>query len=127
MGVMKLISYIKYLFRFLFLQTVLTSFSIYYFDKFLIGDYFEGYLIIRDNLLEDRDRFYPFITNDFIKTDIYIALFIFIFLIILYSTNFYTYVNELTYTLEKKFFDEFFPIYLLWTSCMFVFFYVLRF
>jgi lipopolysaccharide/colanic/teichoic acid biosynthesis glycosyltransferase len=127
MGVMKLISYIKYLFRFLFLQTVLTSFSIYYFDKFLIGDYFEGYLIIRDNLLEDRDRFYPFITNDFIKTDIYIALFIFIFLIILYSTNFYTYVNELTYSLKKKFFDEFFPIYLLWTSCMFVFFYVLRF
>lgn len=124
---MKLSSYIKYLFRFIFLQTILTSFSIFYFDKFLIGDYFDGYLIIRDNLLEDRDRFYPFVSNDFIKTDFYIAAFIFVFLIILYSTNFYTYVNELTFSLDKKFFDEFLSIYLLWTSSLFVFFYVLRF
>ena len=64
---MKFTNYLKYGFRFLFLQVSLTAFSIYYFDKFLIGDYFDGYLIIRDNLLEDRDRFYPFVSNDFIK------------------------------------------------------------
>ena len=124
---MKFTNYLKYGLRFLFLQISLTIFSIAYFDRFLIGDYYDGYLIIRDNLLEDRDRFYPFITNDFIKSDIYIAIFIFIFLIILYSTKFYTYVNELTFSLEKKYFDEYFSIYLLWTSSMFVFFYIFRF
>ena len=84
---MGFIRYIKYGIRFLFLQILLTFFTIFYFDRFLIGDYFDGYLIIRDNLLEDRDRFYPFINSDLIKTDIYIAIFIFIFLVILYSTS----------------------------------------
>jgi hypothetical protein len=124
---MGLLKYIKYGIRFLFLQTLLTFFTIFYFDRFLIGDYFDGYLIIRDNLLEDRDRFYPFITNDFIKTDIYIAIFIFVFLVILYSTKFYTYVNELSFSLDRKYFDEFLSIYLLWTSSIFVFFYIFRF
>ena len=99
---MGLLKYVKYGIRFLFLQTLLTFFTIFYFDRFLIGDYFDGYLIIRDNLLEDRDRFYPFVTNDFIKTDIYIAIFIFVFLVILYSTKFYTYVNELSFSLDRK-------------------------
>ena len=124
---MGFVRYIKYGIRFLFLQILLTFFTIFYFDRFLIGDYFDGYLIIRDNLLEDRDRFYPFINNDFIKTDIYIAIFIFIFLVILYSTKFYTYVNELSFSLDRKYFDEFFSIYLLWTSSIFVFFYIFRF
>ena len=124
---MGLLKYVKYGIRFLFLQTLLTFFTIFYFDRFLIGDYFDGYLIIRDNLLEDRDRFYPFVTNDFIKTDIYIAIFIFIFLVILYSTKFYTYVNELSFSLDRKYFDEFLSIYLLWTSSIFVFFYIFRF
>ena len=119
--------YIKYGIRFLILQGLLTSFSIFYFDRFLIGDYYDGYLIIRDNLLEDRDRFYPFISNNFIKSDIYIAIFIFLFLVILYSTKFYTYVNELTFSLDRKYFDEFLSIYLLWTSSIFVFFYIFRF
>ena len=119
--------YLKYGIRFLILQGLLTSFSIFYFDRFLIGDYYDGYLIIRDNLLEDRDRFYPFISNDFIKSDIYIAIFIFLFLVILYSTKFYTYVNELTFALDRKYFDEFLSIYLLWTSSIFVFFYIFRF
>jgi len=119
--------YLKYGIRFLILQSLLTSFSIFYFDRFLIGDYFDGYLIIRDNLLEDRDRFYPFISNDFIKSDIFIAKFIFLFLVILYSTKFYTYVNELTFSLDRKYFDEFLSIYLLWTSSIFVFFYIFRF
>lgn len=124
---MGLLKYVKYGIRFLFLQTLLTFFTIFYFDRFLIGDYFDGYLIIRDNLLEDRDRFYPFVANDFIKTDIYIAIFIFVFLVILYSTKFYTYVNELSFSLDRKYFDEFLSIYLLWTSSIFVFFYIFRF
>ena len=124
---MGFVRYIKYGIRFLFLQILLTFFTIFYFDRFLIGNYFDGYLIIRDNLLEDRDRFYPFISNDFIKTDIYIAIFIFLFLVILYSTKFYTYVNELSFSLDRKYFDEFFSIYLLWTSSIFVFFYIFRF
>ena len=124
---MGLLKYVKYGIRFLFLQTLLTFFTIFYFDRFLIGDYFDGYLIIRDNLLEDRDRFYPFVTNDFIKTDIYIAIFIFVFLVILYSTKFYTYVNELSFSLDRKYFDEFLSIYLLWTSSIFVFFYIFRY
>ena len=124
---MGLLKYVKYGIRFLFLQTLLTFFTIFYFDRFLIGDYFDGYLIIRDNLLEDRDRFYPFVTNDFIKTDIYIAIFIFVFLVILYSTKFYTYVNELSFCFDRKYFDEFLSIYLLWTSSIFVFFYIFRF
>ena len=61
------------------------------------------------------------------KAAIYIAIFIFLFLVILYSTKFYTYVNELTFALDKKYFDEFLSIYLLWTSSIFVFFYIFRF
>ena len=62
---MSFIKLFKYALRFFILQATLTSFIIYYFNNFLIGDYYDGYLIIRDNLLEDRDRFYPFLSNDF--------------------------------------------------------------
>ena len=82
-------SYLKYGLRFFVLQAILTSFTIYYFDRFLINEYREGFVIIINNLLEDRDRFYPFVQNNFIKIDIYIALFIFIFLIICIQQNFY--------------------------------------
>lgn len=120
-------NYIKYGVRFIILQFILTSFSIFYFDKFLINEYVDGYLIIINNLLEDRDRFYPFIQNDFIKIDIYIAFFVFVFLVILYSTKFYTYVNELSFSLDKKFFDEYLNIYLLWTSSLMTFLFFFRF
>ena len=92
----------KYLTRFLLLQTTLTSVTIYYFDKFLMNEYVDGYLIIINNLIEDRDRFYPFIQNNLIKIDIYLAIFVFLFLIALYSTKFFTYVNELTFSIDKK-------------------------
>ena len=52
---------------------------------------------------------------------------IFVFLIILYSTKFYTYVNELTFSINRNLFDEFFQIYLLWTSYLFGIFYIFRF
>ena len=124
---MKFRNYIKYGVRFLILQFILTSFSIYYFDQFLMNEYVDGYLIIINNLLEDRDRFYPFIQNEYIKIDIYIAFFIFIFLAVLYSTKFFTYVNELSFSLDKRFFDEYLNIYLLWTSSLMTFLFIFRF
>ena len=120
-------NYIKYGVRFLILQAVITSFSIFYFDNFLINEYVDGYLIIIGNLLEDRDRFYPFIQNEYIKIDIYIAFFVFIFLVVLYSTKFFTYVNELSFSLDKRFFDEYLNIYLLWTSSLMTFLFIFRF
>tara|TARA_B100001121_G_C18653003_1_gene605033 strand:+ start:375 stop:1541 length:1167 start_codon:yes stop_codon:yes gene_type:complete len=36
-------------------------------------------------------------------------------------------VNELSFSLDRKYFDEFLSIYLLWTSSIFVFFYIFRF
>ena len=124
---MRFKSYFKYGLRFFILQSILTFFTIYYFDRFLINEYKEGFLIIINNLLEDRDRFYPFVENDYIKIDFYIAFFIFVFLIILYSTKFFTYVNELTFSIDKKFFDEYFNLYLIWTSSLMTFLFIFRF
>ena len=87
----------KYSVRFIFLQFVLTSFTIYFFDNYLIKDFPDAGKILIDQLVEDRDRFYPIVGNEFLKLDIYLTLFVFIFLIILYSTNFYTYVDELSF------------------------------
>ena len=127
MFLVKLLNSFKYLVRFVILQISLTLITIWYFDKYLIGDYFDGYLIIRDNLLQDRDRFYPFISNDYIKIDFYLALFVFVFLIFLYLSKFYSYVNELTFTANKSLFDEFLPIYLIWTASYLSFLQFFRF
>jgi len=117
----------KYLFRFVILQVTLTLLTIWYFDNFLIGDYFDGFIFISENLLEDKSRFYPFIPNDFIKIDIYLAIFIFVFLIFLYLSKFYSYVNELTFSANKGLFDEFFSIYLIWTASFLSFLQLFRF
>lgn len=124
---MRINNLLKYFLRFLLLQTTLTQLTIWYFDKFLIGNYLDGYNIIIKNLLEDRIRFYDFIPYDFVKIDIYLASFIFIFLLIIYSSNFYTYTNELSLTVNKDFFDEFFPIYLIWTTSFLSFLQIFRF
>ena len=83
----------KYLLRFLFLQSIITFITIWYFDRYLIGEYISGYDIIIRNLLEDRARFYEFIPYNFVKIDVYLALFVFVFLIVLYSTDFYSYAK----------------------------------
>ena len=127
MFLVKLLNSFKYLVRFVILQISLTLITIWYFDRYLIGDYFDGYLIIRDNLLQDRDRFYPFISNNFIKIDFYLAIFVFVFLIFLYLSKFYSYVNELTFTANKSLFDEFLPIYLIWTASYLSFLQFFRF
>jgi len=124
---MKVYSLFKYLVRFLILQSFLTYFTIWYFDNYLIGNYLDGYNIIKKNLLEDRDRFYSFVLTDFIKIDIYLALFVFTFLVILYLSKFYTYVNELTFTSNKTLFDEFLSIYLIWTASYLSFLQIFRF
>lgn len=124
---MGIANFSKYFFRFLLLQTLLTTITIWYFDNFLIGEYKFGYDIIIKNLLEDRLRFYEFVPYDFIKIDAYLALFVFLFLIVLYSSSFYSYTNDLTLSTNKSLFDEFLPIYLLWTSSYLSFLQIFRF
>ena len=118
---------LKQLIRFIVLQAVLTWVTISYFDFFLIGDYKDGFTVIANNLMEDRDRFYPLLNPNLVKIDVYIAVFIFIFLIVLYSSKFYSYVNELSFSLNERLFDEFISIYLLWTSSLLIFFQLFRF
>ena len=117
---------IKQVFRFLSLQVILTTLTISYFDKFLIR--FEyGFDLIINNLLEDRARFYRFIPYDFIKIDFYLALFVFIFLILLTTSKEYSYVNEFDFAINKSFYSEFLTIFLLWTSSFLIFLQVFRF
>ena len=123
---MKLNNLIKYVIRFSFLQSILTFTTIYYFDNFLISND-ESKQIIYLNLVEDIQRFLPFINSNLISVDVVLIILVFIFLIILYSTKFYTYVNELTFSLNKNLLDEYFQLYLLWTTYTFTTFYVLRF
>ena len=124
---MTTIGKLKYFFRFIFLQIFLSSFTIFYFDKFLIGNYTDGFNIIVRNLLEDRDRFYPFVTDNFIKIDIFLITFVFLFLIALYASKFYSIVNELSFTVDKGLFDEFVPIFLLWSASLLSFLQIFRF
>ena len=125
---MKLNSYAKYAIRFLFLQIVITYTTIFYFDKFLVSKAFcencagNSFIMqINNNLWEDRNRFFSFISEEFITLNYFLILFVFLFLIILYSTKFYTYVNELSFSIDRNYLDEYLSIYLLWTSSLVVF------
>ena len=123
---MKLNNLIKYIIRFTFLQVLLTFTTIYYFDNFLVSNNtFKQTIYL--NLTEDIQRFMPFINLRFITIDVVLVILVFIFLIILYSTKFYTYVNELTFSINKNLIDEYFQLYLLWTAYIFTTFYILRF
>jgi len=125
---MRLGSYVKYSVRFLFLQALLTFLTINYVNTFLISKDFceqcvgNSFLIqINNNLWEDRNRFFSFIPEQYINIEIFISFFIFVFLIILYSTKFYTYVNELSFSIDRNYFDEFISIFLLWTTTFIIF------
>ena len=96
---MKLNNLIKYFFRFIFLQTILTFLTINYFDNFLISNQ-EFKQNIYENLVADTERFFPFIPYELITVDAFFSIMIFFFLIILYSTKFYTYVNELSFSVN---------------------------
>ena len=78
-------------------------------------------------MIDDIDRFLPIINSTYVTVDALIVLVIFVFLIILYSTKFYTYVNELSYSINKNLLDEYFQLYLLWTSYIFAMFFLFRF
>ena len=120
-------SSLKQILRFLILQTLLTTITILYFDKFLIGDFTYGYDVIIKNLLEDRLRFYPFIPYDLITIDLFLALFVFTFLIILTSSKDYSYVNEFDFAINKNLYSEFISIFLIWSSSFLVFLQLFRF
>jgi len=123
---MRINTLLKYFFRFLILQGILTAFTIFYFDNYLIWNK-EFKREIYFNLFEDKERFFPFLSDRFISVDFVLALLIFIFLLILYSTKFYTYVNELSFSMNRNIFGEYFQIYLVWTSYLMVSFFILRF
>ena len=122
---MNLKNLIKYFVRFLFLQSIISFLTIWYFDSFVFlgpDHKFQIYL----NLVEDRERFYNFIPLSWITIDGLIIALITIFLIILYSTKFYTYVNELDFSYENKYFDDYLMLYLMWNSYIFSSMYVFR-
>ena len=123
---MKLNKLIKYFIRFFILQILLTSLTIYYFDNILISN-LDFKQAIYNNLLQDAIRFFPKINSNVVSVDAFFGIMIFVFLLILYSTKFYTYVNELSYSVNKNYFDEYFQLYLLWTSYLFAMFYIFRF
>ena len=130
---MKLSSLLKYSSRFFILQVVLTYTTIFFFNSFLIPTKFCELCIgnsfrlqINSNLWEDRNRFFTFLPERFTEIEYFLGFFIFIFLIILYSTKFYTYVNELSYSLDRNYLDEYISIYLLWTSTFFIFITIFR-
>ena len=81
---------------------------------------------INNNLWEDRNRFFTFVPERYTEIEYFIGFFVLIFLIILYSTKFYTYVNELSYSLDRSYLDEYISIYLLWTSSFFIFITIFR-
>ena len=122
---MNLKNIIKYLIRFLFLQSAISFVTIWYFDNFVFFNAehkFQIYL----NLVEDQERFYSFIPISWITIDALIIFLVTLFLIILYSTKFYTYVNELDFSYENKFVDDYLMLYLLWNSFIFSSLYIFR-
>jgi lipopolysaccharide/colanic/teichoic acid biosynthesis glycosyltransferase len=98
---------------------------VWYFDKYVFINQehkFEVYL----SLVEDRDRFYDFIPLSWVTIDALFFILIFIFLVLLYTTKFYTYVNELDFSYDRKFLDDYFMLYLLWNSFVFSSLYIFR-
>jgi lipopolysaccharide/colanic/teichoic acid biosynthesis glycosyltransferase len=121
----KIKNIVKYFIRFVFLQTVVFITMVWYFDKYVFINQehkFEVYL----SLVEDRDRFYDFIPLSWVTIDALFFILIFIFLVLLYTTKFYTYVNELDFSYDRKFIDDYFMLYLLWNSFVFSSLYVFR-
>ena len=115
----------KYFLRFAFLEITISSFTIWYFDKFVfiteIAKY-DTYL----KIVEDRNRFYNLIPLNWVRIDTLLVLLITLFLILLYSSKFYTYVNELDFTKNNNFLDDYIILYFIWNSYLFTVLYLLR-
>ena len=115
----------KYFLRFAFLQITISIFTIWYFDKYVfiteITKY-ETYL----KIVEDRNRFYNLIPLNWVRVDLILVLLITLFLILLYSSKFYTYVNELDFKNNNNFIDDYVILYFIWNSYLFTVLYLLR-
>ena len=129
---MKLSSLFKYGIRFLTLQVLLTYFLIYYFNNFLISDErcdtcagFSFKMQIDNNLWEDRNRFFSFIDERLFELNFLLLFCLFISYTPVFN-QIYTYVNELSYSLDRSYLDEYFSIYLLWTSSFVIFLTIFR-
>jgi len=121
----KINSFIKYLLRFSFLLVVISYSTIWYFDKYTFIDANHKYNIYL-KIIEDYERFYNFFPISWITLD---ALFVFataLFLVLLYTTKFYTYVNELDFSYENKYLDDYVFLYLMWNSYFFSILYLFR-
>ena len=122
---MKVNSVFKYILRFSFLLFVISYTTIWYFDKFTFINEehkFSVYL----KIVEDYERFYNFFPISWITIDALFLLITFIFLVLLYTTKFYTYVNELDFSYDNKYLDDYVLLYLMWNSYFFSMLYLFR-
>ena len=122
---MKINSVFKYILRFSFLLFIISYSTIQYFDKFTFIDAehkFSVYL----NIVEDYERFYNFFPLSWITIDTVFLIITFIFLVLLYTTKFYTYVNELDFSYDNKYLDDYVLLYLMWNSYFFSMLYLFR-
>ena len=122
---MKINRLFKYILRFSFLQIVISYTTIWYFDKFTFIDSNHKYNIYL-NILEDYERFYNFFPLSWITIDTLFFLITAIFLVLLYTTKFYTYVNELDFSYDNKYLDDYVLLYLMWNSYFFSMLYLFR-
>ena len=123
---MKINNFIKYFLRFSFLQIVISYTTIWYFDKFTFispEHKFNIYL----KVVEDYERFYSFFPLSWVTIDAVFVLITLIFLIVLYTTKFYTYVNELDFAYDNRYLDDYVLLYLMWNSYFFSMLYLFRF
>ena len=122
---MKVNSLFKYILRFSFLLFVISYTTIWYFDKFTFIDA-EHKFSIYLNIVDDYQRFYNFFPLSWITIDTVFFLITFIFLVLLYATKFYTYVNELDFSYDNKYLDDYVLLYLMWNSYFFSMLYLFR-
>ena len=122
---MKINRLIKYFFRFSFLLFVISFLTIWYFDKFTFIDA-EHKFNIYLNIVEDYERFYNFFPLPWITIDALFFVITFLFLILLYTSKFYTYVNELDFSYDNRYLDDYVLLYLMWNSYFFSMLYLFR-
>ena len=122
---MKVNSLFKYALRFSFLLFVISYTTIWYFDKFTFIDAEHKYSIYL-KIIEDYERFYNFFPLSWITIDALFFLIVIIFLVLIYTTKFYTYVNELDFSYDNKYLDDYVLLYLMWNSYFFSMLYLFR-
>ena len=115
---MKINNLFKYFLRFTFLQVAITATTIWYFDKFVFVSFDQKFEVYQ-KIVEDYERFYNFLPLSWITIDAIFFIVIFLFLVLLYTTKFYTYVNELDFSYKNKYLDDYVMLYFMWNSYFF--------